>query len=102
MKELPGLCGLAMEDHYFKKVKNILFLAAEDRLINKSNQFYEEIKGTATCVEQEQIFFKGLLTAAGYNNFHNKFKELAQIFPYKTVRSLFKGYKKDSRTADFQ
>jgi hypothetical protein len=98
VKNLPGVCGLMVNDGNLKNIRQVIYQAAEDRMIQKVELFSDRLKSTKNSPEQEQIFYTSLFKSLGYSNFHNKFSTLSELITYVELQDYFRRYQKDCRT----
>ncbi|MCG8333611.1 MAG: DUF2851 family protein [Proteobacteria bacterium] len=86
--ELPGACGLSLNDRSFKRLKSIIQQAAEARLITKSQKFMKILKkGDQTLAED--ILFSSICKSLGYGAHAEQMEAISQIYPYSYLRSYF-------------
>lgn len=96
LKELPGACGLCLTADRYQKLKNLVFQAAEQRLIAKSALMTEELTD-AGQEKAENLLFKKICQAAGYTTYAQAFSELAAKYPYNLVGSFFRSMHRQNR-----
>ncbi|NQU66266.1 MAG: DUF2851 family protein [SAR324 cluster bacterium] len=96
MKELPGACGLYLTKKRYRKIQNLIFQAAEQRLLLKAADMSKELKN-ADHESQEDFLFKSICRSAGYTAYSESFTELAQIYPYSQMIKLFRSMHRQSR-----
>ena len=96
IRELPGACGLFLDPSNYQKVKNVIFQASEQRLINKSEHFLPAFENNSVT-DQENWLFESILKSTGYSAFTEDFLNIARRYPYSEIRSLFRKTHRESR-----
>ena len=96
MKELPGACGLFLTKARYPKIQNLIFQAAEERLLIKAADMGEGMI-TTDYETQEDLLFKSICRSAGYAAFSEPFVQLAQVYPYSQIIKLFRSMHRQNR-----
>ena len=96
MKELPGACGLFLTKSRYRKIQNLVFQAAEERLLNKAADIGKEMD-SADDEKQEDLLFRSICRSAGYAAFSEPFVKLAQVYPYSQIMKLFRSMHRQNR-----
>lgn len=96
MRELPGACGLCLTADRYRRLKDLIFQAAEQRLLNKAEGLRDEME-TVDVVQQEDLLFRKICQSAGYAAYAGLFAELARKYPYSHTTSLFRAMHRQNR-----
>ncbi|MBU2644276.1 DUF2851 family protein [bacterium] len=96
MKELPGACGLVLSIGNYRKTRNLIFQAAEQRLLAKASDIADEIDQNRFDT-QEDVLFKRICQSAGYAAYSDSFSQLARIYPYSQMIKLFHSMHRQNR-----
>lgn len=96
MKELPGACGLYLTKKRYRNIQNLIFQAAEQRLLKKAADMDEGLEKADNEIQEDQLF-KSICRSAGYAAYSEPFTELAQIYPYSQIVKLFHSMHRQSR-----
>jgi len=96
MKDLPGACGLCLTPDRYSRLKSLIFQAAEQNLMDKSERMAAELCGIGQ-VELENLLFRKICRAAGYSGFAESFEDMARSYPYTNVVALFRSMHRQSR-----
>ncbi len=97
MQDLPGACGLYLDDKNFPKVKNLIFQASEQRLLNKSNFFLNEFEKQTPDYKLEDLLFTSICKSFGYSAYSDSFVKLSYAYPYSAIKKLFQRLYRQSR-----
>ncbi|MCP4752448.1 MAG: DUF2851 family protein [Proteobacteria bacterium] len=96
IKELPGACGLFLTEAKYRKIKNLIFQASEQRLIRKSEQLLKELRHRRS-EELEDVLFASVCKSVGYSAYAERFVQLAYSYPYSEILKLFRSLHRQSR-----
>lgn len=96
MKELPGACGLCLTEEKHGKLKNLIFQAAEQRLLGKAALLQAEIQ-SRDAADREDLLFRKICQAAGYTEYTKPFDELVQNYPYSLTTFLLRSMHRQNR-----
>jgi len=79
-----GHCCLTLAQSGTERIKQVLDLAGDWRMVAKSESFAEMIAGDGL----DQTYYAGIMRALGYKSFKREFGELASRAPYALLREL--------------
>jgi hypothetical protein len=96
MKEMPGACGLCLTVDRYPRLKDLIFQAAEQNLLDKSERMAEEMGGIEQA-DFENLLFRRIFRAAGYAAFSQSFEELGRFYPYSYTLSLYRSMHRQNR-----
>ncbi len=96
IKELPGACGLFLTENKYQKIRNLVFQASEQRLIDKSNHYLKVFR-EALPEDPEDLLFHGICKSVGYSAYAELFAKLAEVYPYSEIKKLFRSLHRQSR-----
>ncbi len=96
MRELPGACGLSLTEEKYRKLRDLIFQAAEQRLLAKAVVFQEEMERPESSAH-EDLLFRKICQSAGYSAFSASFGELSRTYPYSEIIRLFRSMHRQNR-----
>lgn len=96
IQELPGACGLTLNESRYPKINKLVFQAAEQRLMNKSTSF-SPVFHQNNLNELQDILFSSICKSLGYLKYSNEFVKLAKSYPYSQVKTLFFSFHRHNR-----
>jgi len=96
IKELPGACGLFLDQNNYQKVKSVIFQASEQRLLNKSEHFSPAF-GNSSLTELENLLFTSICTSIGYSAFSEAFRQLSLQYRYSEIKKFFRKSHRERR-----
>ncbi len=92
--QLPGRCGVWMNEHEPGEIRKLLGHAAEQRMQNKMQALLERMREE----EPEELLFQLIFKSLGYTTHAQAFSQLACLFPYTRLRPLLRQSPREART----
>ena len=94
IEQLPGRCGVWIQENDPLLLKNLLGHAAEQRMQNKMRQLHQKWQDQ----EPEELLFQLIFKSLGYSVNAAAFEVLARLYPYSNLRKLLRTTPRESKT----
>jgi hypothetical protein len=94
--EIPGACGLALNENSIQTLTTLIQQAAENRMINKSRTFEKSIKNQPLDAIENSLF-SSICRSLGYSGFNEELFSLSERFPYARLKEYLKSLHRQSR-----
>ena len=94
IEQFPGRCGVWIREKDPRLLKDLLGHAAEQRMQNKMRQIQQYWQDQ----KPEELLFQLIFKSLGYTVNAPAFEELARLYPYSSLRNLFRLNPRESKT----